>query len=150
LTGGNLVEWNTKYSVGIKLIDEQHKKLIEMTNTLYKGCLGGEEAARTYFMETIQEAVDYVKYHFSTEEKLMAKVNYPSLADHRKQHESFVLKILMDVKNFRDGQKFVPILFVRFLNDWVLSHIAVMDKQYAKYILQLKKEGSLQDIIHSK
>ncbi|MDR1932539.1 MAG: bacteriohemerythrin [Spirochaetales bacterium] len=134
-----LVEWDDKYAVGIDLIDTQHRHLIDMTNTLYKGCLTGEEAARSYFMETIQATVDYVKYHFSAEEKLMEHFKYPDIVNHKNQHASFVMKILEDVNSFQTGKKFVPNAFVRYLKDWILSHIAVMDKNYAEYILNQHK-----------
>jgi hemerythrin len=130
-----LVEWNQKYSVGIELIDTQHKKLIDLTNALYQGCLTGEEAARRYFLQTIQGTVDYVKYHFAAEEKLMEHFKYPEIANHKSQHSSFVMKILEDVNSFQTGKKFVPNTFVRYLKDWILSHIAVMDQNYAEYIL---------------
>jgi hemerythrin len=138
-----LVEWDNKYSLGIPLIDDQHKALIDLTNALYKGCLAGPEEAQAYFMETIQGTVDYVKYHFAAEEKILEKVHYPALEEHKNQHRSFVLKIVEDVKNFQEGKKFVPNTFVRYLKDWILSHIAVMDKQYAEYIFSLKKKGEL-------
>jgi hemerythrin len=135
-----LVEWDEKYSIGIPLIDDQHKKLIEMTNTLYRGCLGGPETADAYFKEAIQGTVDYVKYHFAMEEKLLEQVQYPGLAEHKKQHQGFIRKILEDVQNFQQGKKFVPNTFVRFLKDWILSHIALMDTQYAAYILKNRRE----------
>jgi hemerythrin len=135
-----LVEWDDKYAIGIPLIDDQHKKLIEMTNTLYKGCLGGPATAEAYFREAILGTVDYVKYHFATEEKLLEQVQYPGLGEHKKQHQGFVLKILEEVQNFHQGKKFVPNTFVRYLKDWILSHIALVDTQYAAYILSLKKD----------
>jgi hemerythrin len=130
-----LVEWDGKYSVGIDMIDTQHKKLIDLTNTLYEGCLAGEEEAKRYFQKTIQGTVDYVKYHFSAEEKLMEHFGYPDIINHKSQHASFIMKILEDVKSFQSGKKFVPNAFVRYLKDWILSHIAVMDRHYADYIL---------------
>jgi hemerythrin len=144
-----LVEWDEKYSVGIPLIDDQHKELIRLTNELYQGCLGGDEKARTFFIITIRKVLDYVKYHFSAEEKLMKNAKYPLLEEHKKQHESFVLQLVTDVKSYHDGRKFVPNAFVRYLRDWILSHIAMMDTQYAKYILDLKKRGQLTNVLLS-
>jgi hemerythrin len=138
-----LVEWNEKYSVGIDLIDTQHKKLISLTNTLYKGCLMGEKEAQRYFRETIQATVDYVKYHFTAEEKLMEYVKYPDFVNHKNLHSGFVMEILEGVKSFQSGRKFVPNTFVRYLKDWILSHIAVMDRQYASYILSRNKSGTI-------
>jgi hemerythrin len=142
-----LVEWEDRYSVGIPLIDDQHKELIRLTNELYKGCLGGDVVAGAYFMTAIKGTVDYVKYHFSAEEKLLENVKFPEFAEHKRQHEDFVKQILEDVQSFQDGKKFVPNVFVRFLKDWILSHIAVLDKRYATYILNLKKQGALDETL---
>jgi hemerythrin len=144
-----LVEWDEKYSVGIPLIDNQHKELIRLTNKLYQGCLGGDEKAREFFMITVRGVLDYVKYHFSAEENLLKNAKYPLLEDHKKEHESFVLQLVNDVKSYHDGRKFVPNSFVRYLRDWILSHIAMTDTQYAKYILDLKKQGQLTNVLLS-
>jgi hemerythrin len=139
------VKWDDKYSEGIPLIDEQHKELIRLTNELYQGCLGGDDAAHEFFFNAVRGAMDYVKYHFSAEEKILENVKYPHLAEHKKQHEDFILKMVEDVKSFQGGKKFVPNNFVRFLKDWILSHIAISDTQYAAYIMNLKKHGKLAD-----
>jgi hemerythrin len=139
-----LVEWDERYSVGIPLVDDQHKELVNMTNTLYEGCLAGDEAARAYFLQAVHGTVDYVKYHFAAEEKLLENVKYPGIIEHKRAHEGFVKKIFEDVKSFETGKKFVPNVFVRYLRDWILTHIAVEDKKYAEYIFNLKKQGILE------
>ncbi|MDR3147074.1 MAG: bacteriohemerythrin [Treponema sp.] len=141
------VEWDDKYSVGIPLIDEQHKELIRLTNELYQGCLAGDAAAHDFFFNAIHKAMDYVKYHFSAEEKLLTNMKYPHLAEHKKQHEDFVRKMVEDVKSFQGGKKFVPNNFVRFLKEWILSHIAIADTQYATYLMNLKKQGKLSAVL---
>jgi hemerythrin len=139
----NLVAWDDQYLIGIPLIDEQHKKLIDMTNELYLGCLKGDDAAEAYFLKTIHEAVDYVRFHFSTEEKILERIKYPDFTTHKKEHEDFAREIIQQVDAFQKGKKFVPNVFVRYLRDWVLTHIAVSDKLYAKYLLDMKKQGLL-------
>jgi hemerythrin len=139
-----LVKWDDKrYAIGIPLIDDQHRELIRLTNELYAGCLLGDETAKATFMKAVKGTVDYVKYHFSAEEKLLENVKYPALADHKRLHEAFIKQILEDVDSFKTGKKFVPNEFVRFLKDWILSHIGVEDKKYAAYIFNLKKQGLL-------
>ncbi|GHV68732.1 hemerythrin [Spirochaetia bacterium] len=144
-----IVEWDDKYSVKIPFIDEQHKTLIEHTNTLYQGCLSGTEEEKTaYFMEAVKSVVEYTKFHFSAEEKMLQNVSYPQLAVHKRQHEEFVQKLVDEVKGFQNGEKLVPNNFVRFLRDWILSHIAMEDTQYARYIFGLKKSGTLDNKLH--
>ncbi|MDR0452273.1 MAG: bacteriohemerythrin [Treponema sp.] len=138
-----LVEWDDKYSVGIALIDDQHKELVRLTNELYLGCRAGDDESKDFFLKAVRSVLDYTKFHFSAEEKLMGTIKYPKYAEHKKEHEDFVREMVNDVKSFQDGKKFVPNNFVRYLKDWVLSHIAISDILYARYIYDLKKQGKL-------
>ncbi|MDR1107591.1 MAG: bacteriohemerythrin [Spirochaetaceae bacterium] len=142
-----IVEWDDRYLIGIPLVDDQHKELIRLTNELYESCLLGDEAARETFKSAIRKLVDYVKFHFGAEERILKNINYPEFAVHKRQHEDFVRQVLEEVKNFEEGKKFVPNIFVRFLRDWILTHIAMEDKKYAEYILALKKKGGLKSQI---
>jgi hemerythrin len=136
------VEWDSRYLTGIPLIDSQHKKLIEMTNNLYECCFEGTEDIRECFENAVHGTVEYVKYHFSDEEKILENIKYPGTSAHKKEHENFVRKILEEVRNFEEGKKFVPFIFVRFLRDWILAHIAVEDIKYAVYFSAMKKSDA--------
>lgn len=137
------VEWDNRYSVGIPAIDDQHKELLNLTNNLYDACLQGDVKSSEYFKEVVRAVVNYVRFHFMAEEKIMLRVQYPDFAEHKKEHEYFVKKVLDGVKSFEEGHNFVPNVFVRFLREWVLTHIAVSDKRYGEYIANLKKRGAL-------
>ena len=128
-----LVEWNDRFKLGIPLIDSQHANLIQQTNNLYWSCLQNTELANRYFIETAREAVNYVKHHFSTEEKLMLISKFRGYTTHKKEHEAFIKEVLSMTQDFTNKKNFVPNRFVRFLQEWVLSHIAVCDKEMADY-----------------
>jgi len=89
--------------------------------------------------------VEYVQFHFSTEEKLLTRINYPGFQEHKKQHEIMVFNILQAVKDFNEGGIFVPNHFARTLKDWIFSHIAVSDKSFAIFIHERRKKGLLTD-----
>ena len=139
-----VVQWQNSYSVGIRLIDEQHMELIKLTNRLFNNCLSGRERSRATFLSTIHDAVDYVGYHFSTEEKVMERVDYPSLLEHKKEHSIFVREVFNKVEEFKAGKVLAPLTFVYFLRDWVLHHIAVNDKKMGDYLISLQRSGELQ------
>jgi hemerythrin len=141
----SIVEWDDSYSVGVELIDSQHKELVRMTNELFAGCQKGDAAAEIYFMKTVQGAVKYVKTHFSTEEIIMERLKYPNFIVHKKEHENFVAKVLKEVKAFESAKNFVPLDFARYLQDWVLTHIAKSDKQYGVFFGELRKKGVLDE-----
>ena len=130
------VFWNDIYSVDFEVIDNQHKELVRMTNTLFDGCKKGSTSADAVFMQTIRGAVEYAQTHFFTEEKYMKMTDFPDMAAHKKEHESFVSVVLESVKNFEEGNS-EPIVLARFLKTWLLTHIAEVDKKYAPYLASL-------------
>jgi hemerythrin len=135
----DFVVWDDRYSVGVTLMDEQHKELLRETNELYKACREGDVAAEARFREVVKSTVDYVKTHFAQEEQIMERVKYPEFSNHKREHEVFVQKVLDEVKAFEEGKTFVPNNFVRFLRDWVLAHIALEDKKYGAFIAEIRK-----------
>ncbi|MDR1868070.1 MAG: bacteriohemerythrin [Treponema sp.] len=139
------VVWNDSYSVGIQAIDEQHQKLIEMTNNLYNACLQGEGTSKQYFQAVIREAVDYINFHFTAEEQIMERLRYPDLNKHKEEHKEFVRKVLEEVQLFEEGKYFVANNFVRFLGSWILTHIAVSDKQYSNFIDNLQEQDKIKN-----
>ncbi|GHV93702.1 hemerythrin [Spirochaetia bacterium] len=134
-----LVAWSDDFSVGNSTIDEQHKELVRMTNEFYAGCQMGGVMAKVYFLKTIQGAVRYVRTHFSTEEEIMQKANYPGFDAHKQQHENFVAEVTQQVQLFEHDDNPDPAEFVKYLMNWVLQHIANVDKQYMPFIAQLEQ-----------
>ena len=140
----NVVEWQPSYSIGMKLVDDQHQVLINLTNKLFANCMEDQKKSRAAFLQTIREAVEYVGYHFSTEEKIMERVKYPDYAIHKEQHADFVREVLTKVDEFNAGKPRAALTFVYFLRNWVLQHIAVSDKKMGNFVLALSRSGELQ------
>jgi hemerythrin len=132
-----LITWSSTFSFGIRLIDDQHKEFVALVNEMFLHATGNDEQEREYFSAVIQKAVHYIKNHFATEEKLMRAIHYPGYAEHKKCHDCFILDVLDNIRNFETGKHYTLFAFTKFLKDWVLSHIGVMDKQYHLYIKKM-------------
>jgi hemerythrin len=140
------VTWSNSYSMGIKLVDDQHKGLLNFVNDLFNHATGNEEEERAYFKEVIQQAVQYIKVHFHTEEKLMVSTKFPGYMKHKKIHDEFTKTVVKSVQDFEAGKRLVLEKFAYFLKDWVLTHVAVEDVQYAAYFRKIatrKADGKL-------
>ena len=140
------VVWKDSYSMGIKLIDEQHKGLLAFVNDIFNHATGNEREERLWFKDVIQQAVAYVKEHFTTEEKYMIATKFPGYAAHKKAHDEFTMTVVKSVKEFESGKRLVLEKFASFLKDWVLSHVAIMDRQYSDYFRRIatrKADGKL-------
>jgi len=151
-----LISWSHKLECGIKLIDDQHKGLVELVNQMFNHVTGNDTQEHNYFNKVIQETVDYVKKHFATEEKIMLTTKFEGYNEHKKEHDSFVLTVVEKVRDYQAGKRLTLSSFTKFLKEWILSHIAMMDKQYFEYLRNLasrKADGKLSityDDVHNK
>jgi len=140
------IAWSDKFSCGIKLIDDQHKQLVELVNEMFNHATGNAVQERDYFDRVINEAVEYIKTHFITEEKIMIAAKFKGYEEHKKEHLNFIVTVIEKAKDFQAGKRLTLSSFARYLKDWVLSHIAVMDKQYFEYFKNIatrKDDGRL-------
>jgi len=142
----NLVTWSKTFSVGIKTIDDQHKELLELVNDMYNHIVGDKKEEKAYFKKVIKKTVKYIKVHFATEEKILKAIKFVGFSEHKKAHDSFILKVVENVKDYEDGKTVLLASITHFLKDWILTHIAIMDKQYFEYFKQVvtsKADGRL-------
>jgi hemerythrin len=135
-----LIEWDDRYAVGIELIDEQHRELASQVNNLYLGCQKDGQEAKIFFDLSIQPLVRYIRYHFSSEEKMLERIKYPDLTAHIQQH-SAILKLVSEGLGRIQHEETSVLLsrnrlpeFAAYLRDTLVSHIVVLDKKYVSYI----------------
>jgi len=121
--------WTPEMSVNVTLIDEQHKKLIEIINSLNSAI--GRNAARPILDEVFNELTDYIRKHFSTEEELLQRVNYPLIAAHKEEHDGFIYQLISFRNDFENGSEIVSTKIVDFLYGWLVEHIQGTDKAYS-------------------
>lgn len=88
--------WKDIYSVNNEIIDKEHKELF---NIAQKAFAYVEEKDKTKkIKEIVTDLYDYMKTHFSHEEKFMQDINYPKSEEHKKLHREIILKINEFVK----------------------------------------------------
>jgi len=131
---------------GIKLIDDQHKGLVDLVNDMFNHITGDDAQEQKYLNRIIEEAVSYIKVHFATEERIMDATRYQGYIEHKAEHKKFIVTVLEHVEKFKTGKRLPLMSFSKFLKDWVLSHIAVVDKQYFDHFIKVairNADGSL-------
>jgi len=127
-----LISWNENLSVGIKSIDEQHKKLVGMVNDLHSAM--GSGRGKEIMSQTVAGLVEYTKGHFCYEEELMKKHSYPGLLNHKLKHDNLTKQVSGLDKKIKDGQAVVTVEVMNFLKDWLSTHIQSEDKNYGPFL----------------
>lgn len=131
-------EWDNSIALGIPTIDEQHKALFGMVNTLNDAIKNGD--ASEVVGEVIWNLVTYVTEHFSAEERLMLSCSYPGLAAHRVEHDQFVSRLQEIQGNFIKGREMGEDV-LDFMVDWLVCHIKGTDQGYSRFIHQQAQAG---------
>jgi hemerythrin-like metal-binding protein len=123
------VQWNSELELGIKEIDEQHRRLVDILNEVIHRKTSGSAGRK--LEQIIEDLVDYTDYHFKAEEQIMERFGYGGLAEHRRMHDGFSdrLRVLYLNTASGDGERTDEIL--DFLKEWLLHHIMKVDRQYA-------------------
>jgi len=123
-----LFPWKDEYSVEVAEIDEEHKKLVDLTNQLYSAMKQGK--SKDVIDKILRGLADYTVEHFSDEEGLMKKAGYAGLEEHQKVHQEFVAKVETFIKDFESGKLLLSIEILSFLRDWLIQHIMGTDRKY--------------------
>lgn len=137
--------WKESYKIGVKEVDEQHKELFKRLNSFIKTVRNDEddkETKRKKVAETLEFMGDYVDEHFSDEEKLQKKYDYPDYEKHHEIHEKFKSEIKEFAEEFKENEydeEFAMEFSGRLLT-WLINHVADTDQKIGKHINRVKKE----------
>jgi hemerythrin len=125
--------WNDRVSVGIEVIDADHKKMLGMINELYDAILAGK--GRSKLNSLFERLLDYTRYHFAHEEEMFARTGYPGAAMHKQQHEEMKKWLETAQRDYRNNFSSAPSLEVMiYLKDWLFDHILGSDQRYAPHM----------------
>ena len=123
--------WKDEYNLGIPIIDEQHRGIVTIINSLHFGI------SNNYISDMLVPIIDtiynYTDIHFRIEEDCLAKNNYPNVKGHHELHEVLTVTLTNIGKSsayYKD-----PYQFLDFLKKWWINHIREEDLIYRNYLI---------------
>lgn len=130
----SIIKWSDDYSVGVKQIDDQHKKLVELINRLFDAMSLGK--GREVMASVFEELRKYTTNHFYTEEKLMVVYGYSEYENHKKKHEDLLNQVNELKSKFDNGDMRITLEVIDFLKAWLINHIQKEDQQYREHFAE--------------
>ncbi|CAO3440488.1 bacteriohemerythrin [Azospirillum endophyticum] len=127
------VVWNESMSVGVPVLDDEHRRLLALFNGLLES--GITPANREELSSLLTSLRDYVTVHFAREEAMLELCGYPELDGHLAAHRYFadeVEKLACDFEG--DNPTMLRMDLILLLKDWFVEHIQETDSLYKSYL----------------
>lgn len=145
-----MIQWTPSLSVGVDIIDQQHRELIERIHALVQSIREGK--CRNTIGGLIDFLQEYVIFHFREEEMYMRQQKYPRLSEHMNQHAEFLRSIEalrkdLDRLMTEGGSSYeLSVATNQVVVEWIMAHIARTDRMFGDYLKEraqdLNDEGS--------
>ncbi len=130
-----VIAWNERWSVGIQLLDEEHRQMVERINLLFAAAWARHVVSNRTF-ELLEEEL---KRHMVHESEILNKLGYSDVASHQKGLEALSeqLSAMKDkvLKMCRGGNQMLNKEAETFLRQWIVDCLEGNDGQYAAWLL---------------
>jgi hemerythrin len=128
-----VIVWTDQMAVGVKLLDNDHKKLVLLINKLHDGLVNNRD--KQALDSVFESLVRFTRVHFAHEEQLLFETGYHGAEAHKQEHESMIQKIVDLQARFRSGAPMAMYMDgVELLKSWLFNHMYGADQQYAPYL----------------
>jgi len=125
------IVWKPEYDLGIPIIDEQHRGIVTIINSLYYGTQSNY--IKNILAPIIGMLRSYADIHFQTEEHFLEMVEYPGAAAHRLLHQEYTSKLAGIERGVSIDKD--PRQLMGFLKTWWLGHICEEDMLFKNYFV---------------
>lgn len=123
--------WQDDLNTGIPVIDEQHRRIVDMINQLHRAQERG--GGRSEVGQVLGELVDYTLSHFAFEEALLEQAGYEFTRPHKRVHEIFTARVSDYGLRFKAGEDITEEL-IGMLSRWLFNHIRSDDAGYVQAV----------------
>lgn len=129
-----LITWSEMMSVGVPVLDADHKTLIGLINDLQRAI--GDDEEYSSVGSVLKALDDYVCHHFAREERVMAVCRYPSLTAHTAMHHRLSRQVAEMAAAYQaDPNSVRARQCLDFLNKWLIEHICSTDMDYRGWLV---------------
>jgi hemerythrin len=84
-------DWRDEFLIGDSVVDAQHRTFFEEVGQLRSALLASEPQAK--FLEYYDAFGASIRTHFADEERLMERIGFPRLREHRFEHALLLTRV---------------------------------------------------------
>jgi hemerythrin len=120
-------------SVGVAILDKDHRKLVDMINDLYDSIQEGR--GKDVVGKFLEGLISYTEEHFRREEKMFMKSEYPDVSRHMALHDAMSKQVAIIQENYKNEEaSTLSMEVMNFIKNWLINHIMGTDMNYSPYL----------------
>lgn len=124
--------WSKTLSIGVEEVDEDHRKLVDIFNTLNHAVK--EREAKEYLAAVLDELINCTVWHFSHEERLMLKYQYKDKEAHQAEHRELIETVKELQQELLQGGGEMTERHIEILERWLTEHILTTDMRLGGFL----------------
>jgi len=120
-----LYSWKKEYELDVKILDDRHRKFIEIVNLVVAAINDGkidESLPHVFF-----KLMDYVENYFLLEEMVFKEYQFCDFEKHQEEHNSFVKRIAGFQDLYSQGNPSVAYELLGYLTWWIQDRVLRYD-----------------------
>lgn len=126
--------WNQSQSVGNGVLDEQHKRLLDLVRQMIWLALPEDNrSAHKKIYRILSDLALVARAHFETEEEILAANDFPGLAEHKAEHDKY-LNTIADLLREERYESHDPKALSKFVAEHMYEHLLKTDKECEDYM----------------
>lgn len=128
------IEFDETLHTGDQRVDEQHRTLIEMFNSLHAASQEGR--GPEVVAPLLEQLQDYTIRHFADEQDLMSRSRFPAdeMLAHTEQHHELTQKVRQLITDYRSGGFATILPLATLLQEWLATHIRQSDRRVVEHL----------------
>lgn len=129
------VAWKEEYATGLKIVDDQHKRLFEAIDELESIVQRGAKKSGDS-NKLVDFLGNYAIRHFGFEEQCMSDYSCPSAEKNKAAHKAFLDHYTKFKEKYDATDDVGPLLreLSKYAQDWLVNHICKIDTHLKKCV----------------
>ncbi len=125
--------WDESRTLNVRDLDGQHRMLATLIRDLHD--VMRDARSRETITGVFDEVVEYTRYHFAAEERLMRESGFPGYLLHKAVHDDVKKRLAQLREQFeRKGRSAMSVAAFQSLRDWLVSHLEVGGREIAAHL----------------
>lgn len=127
------IDWLQEWECGDVQIDEQHKKLVGLSNNLIAMSLL-PTIDQTKVLLWLDRLFNHLEQHFACEEIILSEIGFPDAEEHAAVHKSLLEKTWQTRESYLRGEIKASAFFPFIVDDVIMGHMIQADSCFFPFI----------------